>query len=255
MCKRKSWAACWSRAGLVVALAISPLVAAQTEDSVMWDYTRKMFIGDATYSFDERIRVELPSFAEDSMQVPLGVDASGLNEPIQQMIAWADYNPIQHIFTYRPQAGVLPQVSLPFKVQQSTPVRVAVQLTSGEWRVGSGYVDAAGGGCTLPSESRMQDDWVSSLGQISAGRFSRASGDRFKLQVMHPMDSGLVANIPSFYLEELQVRRPSGEVLIQMQLSPAVSENPVITFDTATGAADVTLWLRDNDGNEFERAL
>lgn len=226
----------------------------------MWDYTRKLFLGDAAYQFDERIRVELPVFAEDSMQVPLLVDASALGQEVVQIIAWADYNPIQHIFTYQPEPGIVPLVALPFKVQQSTPVRAAVQLVSGEWRVGTGFVDAAGGGCTLPSMTRMEDDWMSRLGDISTGRFGRQvsgtkQGERYRFRVMHPMDSGLVANIPSFFLEQLELRGSKGEVLIRMSLSPAVAENPLITFDSHLQGEGFSLWLRDNDGNEFRQAL
>ncbi len=243
--------------------------ADDSTNSVMWDYTRKLFLGDAAYQFDDRIRVELPIFAEDSMQVPLLVDASALGQEVVQIIAWADYNPIQHIFTYHPEPGIVPLVALPFKVQQSTPVRAAVQLASGEWRVGTGFVDAAGGGCTLPSMTRMEDDWLSRLGDISAGRFERpslhtqeptqeptqASIERYRFRVMHPMDSGLVANIPSFYLEQLELRGDENEVLIRMSLSPAVSENPLITFDSHLSGGAYTLWLRDNDGNEFRQVF
>lgn len=234
------------------------LVLAQVHDSVMWDYTRKMFLGDALYQFDDRIRVSLPEFAEDSMQVPVSVDASAIDEPIVKMITWADYNPIQHIFTYHPESGMLPQVSITFKVQQSTPVRAAVLTESGQWLVGSGYVSAAGGGCTLPSESRMNDDWQSSLGQIRAGRFSRhdqPGADRYKFRIMHPMDSGLVANIPSFYLEQVELRNANGDLQVRLELSPAVSENPSISFDRLSSDQHYQLWVRDNDGNEFQRAL
>ncbi|MBE0505640.1 MAG: quinoprotein dehydrogenase-associated SoxYZ-like carrier [Marinospirillum sp.] len=246
---------------LPLLLSLSTISSADnTTNSVMWDYTRKLFLGDATYQFDERIKVELPTFAEDSMQVPLLVDASALGQEVVQIIAWADYNPIQHIFTYYPQPGIVPLVALPFKVQQSTPVRAAVQLASGEWRVGTGFVDAAGGGCTLPSMTRMKDDWLTRLGDISAGRFvrlgfSQEQIERYRFRVMHPMDSGLVANIPSFYLEQIELRDSEDKILIHMWLSPAVSENPLITFDSQLRDGANTLLLRDNDGNEFRQVF
>lgn len=243
---------------LGVALISLPL-SAEVPDSVMWDYSRKIFLGEgAEYQFDTRVKVVLPDFAEDSMQVPLMVDATGVDEPIQKIIAWADYNPIQHIFTFYPQTQLSPKLTLPFKVQQSTPVRAAVLTESGVWLVGSGFVNAAGGGCTLPSESRQTDDWHTSLGKISAGRFALGGSDsteRFKFRVMHPMDTGLVASIPSFYIEQVEIRNHTDEILGRLELSPAVAENPVFTFDTQIEEIALQLWLRDNDGNEFRRAL
>jgi sulfur-oxidizing protein SoxY len=243
---------------LVTAVLSLPL-SAEVHDSVMWDYSRKIFLGEgAEYQFDARIKVVLPDFAEDSMQVPLMVDATGLDEPIEKIIAWADYNPIQHIFTFYPQTHLAPKLTLPFKVQQSTPVRAAVLTESGVWLVGSGFVNAAGGGCTLPSESRQTDDWHKSLGKISAGRFALGGSDqseRFKFKIMHPMDTGLVASIPSFYIEQVELRSLANEIQGRLELSPAVAENPVFTFDTQVEDVSLQLWLRDNDGNEFRRAM
>lgn len=243
----------------LVFIVTTSSVSAGNHESVMWEYSKNIFIGSATeVTFDHRIAVTMPDFAEDSMQVPLMVDATAIDEPIEKIIAWADYNPIQHIFTFYPEAHLSAKLSLPFKVQQSTPVRAAVLTTSGKWLVGSGFVNAAGGGCTLPSESRQTDDWQIALGRISAGRFSAVNADlheRFKFKVMHPMDTGLVANIPSFYIEEVELRSSNNQRKARLELSPAVSENPVFTFDTVAEDDNWQLWIRDNDGNEFKRAL
>ncbi|WP_235263728.1 thiosulfate oxidation carrier complex protein SoxZ [Nitrincola sp. A-D6] len=109
-----------------------------------------------------------------------------------------------------------------------------------------------------PSESRQTDDWHKSLGKISAGRFALGGQDqaeRFKFKVMHPMDTGLVASIPSFYIDQVELRSHSNEIQGRLELSPAVAENPVFTFDTQVEDVALQLWLRDNDGNEFRRAM
>ncbi|MGC8000685.1 thiosulfate oxidation carrier complex protein SoxZ, partial [Salmonella enterica] len=72
--------------------------------------------------------------------------------------------------------------------------------------------------------------------------------------VSHPMDNGLVGDIPEFYLEEAELRSLSGQVLGRIELFPAVSENPTLTFDLR-GEQQAELWLRDNNGNEFQASF
>jgi sulfur-oxidizing protein SoxY len=230
-------------------------------NSPMWSYTKKMFLGDASYRFDDRVRVTVPAFAEDPTQVPLQVDVSALDEPIKTMIVWADLNPIQHIYTLHANEGKIPTVSLRFKVQQGTAVRAAVQTQAGEWLVGGQYLDASGGGCTAPSVAAGNAYWESHLGEMQFKRFERSEVDRLKMRVIHPMDTGLVDAIPEFYIEQLVLSRqtPQSEsVVLSMELSQPVSENPVIQWDVATGQGvqhDYRLWMRDNNGNEFEQPL
>ncbi len=243
------------------ALLLMPLSsAAQTKsvdplNSIMWDYLRQQFIGEAPYRFDDQVVVEVPAFAEDPTQVPITVDATAFDGQIERIVAWADFNPIQHIFTYTPLSETPARLSLRIKVQQATPVRAAVLTRDGVWHLGGGIVDAAGGGCTTPSVGNADPYWESHLGQIQSRLFNSAQGSRFKFRIIHPMDTGLVDAIPEFYLQQLVLRDGSGRELLRMALSPPVSENPVFTFGTAATVRGQRIWLRDNNGNEFEQAL
>ncbi len=245
-------------AGSLSLLLAGPLMAAAPADpleSVMWDYTRNIFIGDDKYRFDSSIRVDVPAFAEDPTQVPITIDASALAGKIQKIVVWADLNPIQHILNYYPGDGANPKVSLRIKVQQSTAVRAAVLADDGLWHVGYAQLDAAGGGCTTPSMGNADPYWQSHLGEIQSRRFDAEQGARYKFRVIHPMDTGLVDAIPEFYLEQVEVRGNDDATVVRMELSPPVSENPVFTFDLKDKQGDYHLWLRDNGGNEFEQAL
>ncbi len=239
-----------------LSLASTALATNDPLNSPMWDYLRNIFIGEASYRFDDNVKVSVPPFAEDPTQVPIAVDASALSDQgIEKIVVWADLNPIQHVYTYYPLAGVRPSVSLRIKVQQATPVRAAVLLKSGVWHIGGALLDAAGGGCTTPSVANASPYWESHLGEISAKRFQREALGRYKIKVIHPMDTGLVDAIPEFYLQQLELRTAGGEALVRMELSQPVSENPVFTFDVLNTQESHYLWLRDNSGNEFEQPL
>lgn len=244
-------------AALMAALASGPVAATQSDplNSPMWDYNRQIFLGNMPWQFDSKVTVEVPEFAEDPTQVPITVDATAFAGDIEKVIAWADLNPIQHIFTLYPTLDANPRLSLRIKVQQATPVRAAVLTRDGVWHVGGAELDAAGGGCTAPSVGNADPYWESHLGEIASRKFSGSLGSRYKFKVIHPMDTGLVNNIPEFFLEQLEVRDDEGKAVVKMELYPPVAENPVFTFDLKNRERSHSLWLRDNSGNEFEQAL
>lgn len=246
--------------GLLALSVVCGVQAAQPADpldSVMWEYTRDIFIGDADYRFSDDVIIEVPAFAEDPTQVPITVDARSLKGEIEKIVVWADLNPIQHIFNYYPEESASPKVSLRIKVQQSTAVRAAVLTHGGDWIVGYANLDAAGGGCTTPSMGNADPYWQSHLGEVKSRRFATetGAGARYKFRVIHPMDTGLVDAIPEFYLQQVKLKSPEGDTVVRMELSPPVSENPVITFNLDDDRDGYSLWLRDNGGNEFEQAL
>lgn len=250
-----------SRAILLTGLLASTGLAAYPKDpygSPMWDYNLDRYLGEkAEVVLDDRVNLEVPPFAEDSSQVPLTVDLTGFDAPVQKVITWVDLNPIPHLFTYVPQTRVT-VVSLNFRVQQATTVRAAVQDESGVWHVGSAHVDAAGGGCTAPSQASSDPNWEEHFGQIRGGAFSPANQSRLKVYVRHPMDSGMVGNIPAFHIETLEIRDTAGgqtEPLLKMTLSESAAENPMFVFELPDAPPQYEVWMRDNNGNQFQRQV
>lgn len=245
-------------AALILSAAIPCTTLAGQSDpleSPLWDYIRDKFIGEQAYVFDPKVKVSVPEFAEDPTQVPITVNAEALAGNIKKIVVWADLNPIQHIFTYYPHKEIVPRVSMRIKVQQGTAVRAAVLTKRGVWHIGGAYLDAAGGGCTAPSMANANTYWQNHLGEMKSKFFPREQGGRYKLKVVHPMDTGLVSSIPEFYIENVEVRSPAGGTLAKLELSQPVSENPVLTFDVRQGGSGYSIWMRDNGGNEFEKVL
>jgi len=186
--------------------------------------------------------------------VPVHIDARALGEEVVRIEAWADLNPIPRIFTFTPGERVESLVAIRIRVEQATPIRAAVLTRDGVWHVGGAKVDAAGGGCTAPSVVRAQPGWEDRLGQVHGARFARGEFSRLRMQVSHPMDNGLVGGIPEFFVNQAELRTVDGEVLATLELFPAVGENPSLSLEVE-GQEETRLWLRDNNGNEFEAAL
>jgi len=242
---------------LLFALAAHASVAAEAPPdplgSVQWARYYDAYFSDGPVTFDPRVRVFAPERAEDSMQVPVTVDARELGD-VREMVVLADYNPIPLVLRFKPQRAQ-PFISFRIKLQQTSPIRVAARTAGGTWHVGGMWVDAAGGGCTLPSEASSKPDWTARLGEIY-GRLWPDDGNRQPLRVrmMHPMDTGLADQIPRFHIEDLVLRDADGSELWSMQVYEPVSENPVFGFDLH--GADLTagpleLNGRDNNANRF----
>jgi len=222
--------------------------------SVMWEFYRKQWIGDEPYRFDQRVKVVAPPFAEDARQVPLQVDARELPGTVRRMLVWAELNPLPRIVDFAPGPQVLPWLAVRIRIEQATPLRAAVQTEDGVWHVGSTLIDAAGGGCTAPSVVRSQPGWEQRLGQVLGGRYPREGYSRLRLAVSHPMDNGLMAGIPEFFIEHAELFDAQGQSLATLELFPAVSENPSLSFDLRR-PGPVRLSLRDNNGNAFDAAI
>ena len=259
-------------AGLLVAL-VSPLLHAQAPSyaasssgsvdatsatalsdplaSPRWEDMRKTFFPGAEVVFDERVRVSAPSTAEDALNVPVAVDLRKL-PAVEEVIVFADFNPIVRALSYEPGYG---QSGLAFrlKLQQSTPVRAAARTADGRWHVGGTWVNTTGGGCTLPSTGAGSPEWQQRLNEVSARQWPRIDGGtRLRLQIVHPMDTGLAAGIPAFHIETLDLSTAEGTRLMRIRPAEPVSENPLFTIDipaTAMSKGSLLISGQDNNGN------
>lgn len=222
--------------------------------SGMWAYHQVRLLGDpAQIQFDERVKVVAPRVAEDSLNVPLLIDASAIPN-VRRIVVSADYGPIPEILTYYP-GDALPKLALRFKIDQATAVRASVETQDGAWHVGSAYIDAAGGGCTAPAHAYASDDWHDKLGEIH-GQLWPEFG-RARIIVDHPMDTGLADGIPVFIIETLAFETGQGDVVARIDLHEPVNEDPAFSlfFDPGTMPSELRVSGRDNNGNTIEGLL
>jgi len=70
----------------------------------------------------------------------------------------------------------------------------------------------------------------------------------------HPMDTGLAAGIPAFYMNELSIADKNGALVAEIDLFEPVSENPTLTLLPKLLTAEATtlqVQARDTEGNEY----
>jgi len=222
--------------------------------SVMWAYYQQKFLKDQPFVFDEKVVLRAPPFAEDARQVPIEIDARAYKDEVVRILAWAELNPLPQIVDFQPIDRVLPWLSIRIRIEQATPLRAAVQTRDGVWHIGSTSIEAAGGGCTAPSVVRTQPGWEEHIGEVLGGRYPKAGFSRLRMQIAHPMDNGMVSGIPEFYLNQAQLKDANGKLLANLELFPAVSENPTLGFDIE-GDGETQLSLRDIGGNQFSAVV
>lgn len=229
--------------------------------SMQWPVVKRKFMGDEPARFSPLVQIKGPPFAEDAMNVPVLLDARALarsGAAIDRIVVVADRNPVQQVLTFEPHRA-LPVLAFRFRLEQGSPLRALVRTRDGQWHVGQTWVNAAGGGCTVPGATRADGSWSQTLNQVQA-RFFRnvldGQGTRLRLRVMHPMDTGLVAGIPAFHIEELVLRDSADQVWWRLELHEPVSENPLITFELAqTPPGTLVLQGRDNNGNRIHHEV
>jgi sulfur-oxidizing protein SoxY len=206
--------------------------------------------------FDERVKVPGPLTAENPMHVPVAVDATAL-AGVEEVLVFADFNPITKVLAFEPGRAA---ASLAFRVklQQSTPVRAAARTADGVWHVGGTWVNTTGGGCTVPSTGSASPEWQKRLNEVSGRIWSGSEalpGGRVRIRLIHPMDTGLAAGIPAFFIQDLDLTDENGARLMRIHAFEPVSENPLFTLDLPPGLGDlarIRVTGVDNNGNRIQ---
>ncbi|MEW6205938.1 MAG: quinoprotein dehydrogenase-associated SoxYZ-like carrier [Pseudomonadota bacterium] len=223
--------------------------------SMQWpDMKGQFFEAGAKTVFDSRIKVTVPLFAEDAMNVPVSFDASALGH-VKKIVVLVDRNPIRKVLEFIPEKAK-PALNFRFKLEQASPIRVAALTAGGVWHVGYAFIEAAGGGCTVPGATRADGSWPQTLNKVAGKMFDAnqlRDDARLRVQVSHPMDTGLVAGVPAFYIEEMILQDKNKQVLAKLYPFEPVSENPLFSFDfDKKPVGPISLVGRDNNGNRID---
>ena len=267
----------WKRRGCLRALGgagvwslggAKPVWAAQDDHSegdplgsMQWPSLRDEIMGKgARMRFAPEVLVRGPQFADDAMNVPVLLDARALSAVgggIERIEVAADRNPVRAILSFTPHQS-LPVLAFRFKLEQASPLRVMVLTRDGQWHVGQTLIQASGGGCTVPGRSRADGSWERTLMQVQAKFFLNVleGSRRLRLRVMHPMDTGLAAGIPPFFIERMALTDERGALCWELALHEPVSENPLLTFEMANATAQ--RWVltgADNNGNRLHEVI
>jgi len=244
-------------AAVLATIAAVPAHAALPADplgSPMWQRLGKTLFGDAPVRFDPRVRVIFPDIAENQRQFPVAIDARGI-AGVKRILLFADLNPIPLAVDYTLDAAQ-PYFSTRIKLDQRTPVRGAVQLADGSWLVSGGWIDAAGGGCSLPPISRVKGDWAEHLGEVRGVARWGTGGMRIRLAFRHPMDTGLIDNIPAYNLEEVALTGGEGRRFGDLRIEASVAEDPEFTMIVdASQNEEVVMAGRDTNGIDYTARL
>lgn len=244
-------------AAVLATIAAAPAQAALPADplgSPTWQRLGKTLFGDAPVRFDPRVRVIFPDIAENQRQFPVAIDARGI-AGVKRILLFADLNPIPLAVDYTLDAAQ-PYLSTRIKLDQRTPVRGAVQLADGSWLVSGGWVDAAGGGCSLPPISRVKGDWAQHLGEVRGVARWGTGGMRIRLAFRHPMDTGLIDNIPTYNLEEVALTGSEGRRFGNLRIEASVAEDPEFTMIVdASQNEEVVMAGRDTNGIDYAARL
>ncbi|PZU09781.1 quinoprotein dehydrogenase-associated SoxYZ-like carrier [Sphingomonas sp.] len=239
---------------MLLASAASAAPPADPLQSPNWAGLAQTFFGDDPVRFDPRLLVHFPSIAEDQHEFPVQVDARPLGQ-VKRILIFADLNPIPLAVDFTP-ARASPFIATRIKLDQRTPVRAAAQLADGSWVVAGGWIDAAGGGCSAPPVSRVKGDWAQHLGEVRGRAVAGGGVTRVQLAFRHPMDTGFVANIPTYHLETVKLTGSGGVDYGTVALEASVGEDPALTLliDAAPGSV-LAVDGRDTGGVEYKAHL
>lgn len=239
---------------MFIILIITLNLNAQSKiDSSTFDDISKPIIGNSNYIIDNKnIKIKVPKFADNSLQVPIFVDASKIKN-VKRMVLFADYNPIPIIVDME-TSNILPVISTNIKVAMETPLRVLVQDDKNKWRVNSALIKSAGGGCDVTSLASKDDEFADKLGQIKGKSFEKKDRKRVKSSIFHPMETGLVFGSTEFYINKILIKKDN-KTISTIKTTSVISENPRFIFEMNKDIKDVNIHFVDNQANDFKIKL
>jgi sulfur-oxidizing protein SoxY len=234
---------------LVSFILIQNTYAKNPVESPTFDDILKEIIKDEKYIFDDmNIKIKVPLFADNPIQVPIFVDAKAIKNA-KKLIIFTDLNPIPKVIDMD-LINLLPIVSLNIKVAQETPIRALVLDDKGVWHIGSNNIKSFGGGCSVSSVASSDTNFDKLLGKTKGNIFKTDGVYRLKTSIFHPMETGLVFGNSEFYINKITIKADN-QILAKIDAYSSISENPRFIFETLVESKDYKIEFFDIDGNKF----
>ena len=234
---------------LVSFILIQNTYAKNPVESPTFDDILKEIIKDEKYIFDDiNIKIKVPLFADNPIQVPIFVDAKAIKNA-KKLIIFTDLNPIPKVIDMD-LVNLLPIVSLNIKVAQETPIRALVLDDKGVWHIGSNNIKSFGGGCSVSSVASSDTNFDKLLGKTKGNIFKTDGVYRLKTSIFHPMETGLVFGNSEFYINKITIKADN-QILAKIDAYSSISENPRFIFETLVESKDYKIEFFDIDGNKF----
>ncbi|RXJ82314.1 quinoprotein dehydrogenase-associated SoxYZ-like carrier [Arcobacter sp. F2176] len=213
----------------------------------------KPIMGENKYVFDNKnIKIQVPKFADNSLQVPIYIDASKIMNA-KRMLIFADYNPIPIIIDMDIKE-ILPVFSTNIKVANETPLRILVLDNKNIWHVNNALIKSLGGGCDVSSLASKDKSFAKKLGITKGKIFIKNNNKRIKASIFHPMETGLIFGSLEFYIEKITIQ-DSNKILSTIKTTSAISENPRFIFEINKKVKNLNIHFFDNEGNDFKLEL
>lgn len=234
---------------LLVLVSMQNLLANNPIPSPTFDDIVKNILKNEKYVFDDKnIKISVPKFADNPVQVPIFVDGKKLIDA-KRMILAADLNPTFEIIDMKLD-NLLPVVSLNMKVAQETPLRAMILDKNNVWNIGSANIRSFGGGCSVASVATGDSEASKYLGKTKSDLFEKENIYRLKTSIYHPMETGLTFGNTEFFINKILLKEGT-KVLSEIMTYSTISENPRFIFETKDKLTKYTIEFYDNDGNKF----
>jgi sulfur-oxidizing protein SoxY len=208
------------------------------------------------------LAIEMPGRAEDAAIVPLTIRATLAptdTRRVQSFTIVIDENPapLAAIFNIGPSA-IVPSISTRVRINSYTDVHAVAELSDGKLYVVKTYVKASGG-CSAPAVKNAEQ---TGLGEMRFRHFAKSAeaGRNMRtaqIMIRHPNNSGLQMDqitrlyVPAFFVDSLKIWQ-GDELLLAMEGSIAISEDPNIRFTYAANSSTLRVEAIDTSGQVFK---
>lgn len=192
-----------------------------------------MVILDGRDPIAQGVVLDLPLISENGAVVPLGISIDrpmAEDEYVQAIHVFAPANPFPHIASFRyPNARSTPRLETRVRLNESQPVVVLAELSSGAVLVGESEVRVTVSGCLTMSDTYDTESVFQTRVRVEPG-----APTSVLTLINHPQETGLRTNaqgeiIPKQLIEKLEARI-GDELVFEADLHRSISANPYLRF-------------------------